>query len=432
MKIESIGGYGEIGKNMTAVTVDGETLILDMGVHVEALVGQGIDMQKMSTRSLVQLGVLPDYRKLEGKKVVGVCISHGHLDHLGAVTRIAPLLKAPVYVAPFSREIIKAELRMARNPPRVDLRTVKCGNKVKIGKNFEVQFVPTAHSIPDASILAVKTKEGTLVYTPDFKFDQSPIIGNKTDMRTLSRLAPVKVTLVDSTRIERLGTTPSESVAKMMIEHAFVRPDAEGIIATTFSSQIARISSLIAVGNRLKRKIVLIGRSLEKYTTAARKLGYLKMKGAKVYGSYREYKSVLAKANLNKKDYFIICTGTQGEPNSVLGKMVDGKLPFKVGGRDWVAFCSEVIPSPINIGLREELESKLQNTGARIFRDLHVSGHPSKEDVRTLIRTLKPKTILPAHGDMPKQLKMAELAMEEGYELGKNIFLLKDGQSIDL
>lgn len=432
MKIEAIGGYGEIGKNMTAITVDDETLILDLGVHVEALVGKDIEMHKMSTRSLVNIGVLPDYRKLDEHKVVGVCVSHGHLDHIGAITRIAPILNAPVYVTPFAREIIKAELHMQRNPPKINMKTVQCGSSVKVGNNFEVQFIPTAHSIPDAAIMAVKTKEGTVVYTPDFKFDQDPVIGNKTDIKALRKLAPVKVAIIDSTRVERLGTTPSESVAKMMIEHAFASPDAEGIIASTFSSQIARIDSLIKMGRKLGRNVVLLGRSLEKYTKAAKKLGYLKLGKAKVYGSYREYKKILAKISRDRAHYFVICTGNQGEPNSVLGRIVNGNLPYRIGARDWVAFCSEVIPTPINIGLREEMEAKLQNTGARIFRDLHVSGHSSREDLRTIMRLLRPQYVLPAHGDRNKQLKLAELAVEEGYKLGENVKVLKDGEAVEI
>ena len=432
MEVYAIGGYGEIGKSMTAITIGDETLVVDVGMHVEAVIAQELDVTKMSTKALVQAGVFPDYRKLVGKKIVGICISHGHLDHAGAICRIVPEIGAPVYTTPFAKEVLLAEASMIKGLPRITVHTVKPGGKVRIGKNFEVHFIPTAHSIPDATILGIKTREGVIAYTPDFKFDQQPVIGHKTDVAALKALAPVKVVFVDSTRIERIGTTPSESVAKMMIEHAFACPDADGIITTTFSSQIARISELIDVGKRLNRQVVLLGRSLEKYTEAARKLGYLKIKQARIYGDAKEYKTLLSKIDKNRKNYFIICTGNQGEPNSVLGKIVDGKLPYHLGPRDWVAFCSEVIPSPINQGLREEMEAKIQNTGARIFRDLHVSGHPSREDVRTLIRLLKPKNIIPSHGDLNKQMKVMELAMEEGYEIGKNVFILKDGQSMVL
>lgn len=434
MKLTAVGGYEEIGKNMTLLTSGGESVILDMGLHVEVLMGQDYDTAGMSQHELTELKALPNDEIIPPqvkRGVVGIAIGHGHLDHIGGIPKMAHRYDVPILATPFTAEVIKTQIFEERKYKLSrEVRKILPTGRVNLGKRFSVEFVPAAHSIPDAAILAVRTPEGLVVYANDYKFDDHPMLGHKTDVRRLRQLASegVRAFLFDTTRIELDGHTPSEKVAHDKIERTFGElEDTKGVIATTFSSHIARIQGLINVGERMGRRVLLLGRSMEKYSTAAVRSKLLNMGRSKVYGRGPSVEKILR--TIKKKEKFLlIVTGNQGEPNSILDRMANEVLPYKFNEGDAVLFCSEVIPSPINKACRRALEEKLQKKGAEIYKGLHVSGHACRDDIRDMMKILNPEHIIPTHGTPSKIAMAGELANEEGFE---NVHILKDGGMTD-
>lgn len=434
MKLTAVGGYEEIGKNMTLLTSGGESVILDMGLHVEVLMGQDYDTAGMGRRELTELKALPNDDILEPsvrKSVVGIALGHGHLDHIGGITKMAHRYDVPIIATPFTTEVIKSQIVEERKYQLTrEVRKILPAGVVNLGRRFSIEFVPAAHSIPDATILAVRTPEGLVVYANDYKFDEHPMLGHKTDVHRLRQLAAegVRAFIFDTTRIELEGHTPSERVAHDRIEKTFGElEDTKGIIATTFSSHIARIQGLIEIGERMGRRVLLLGRSMEKYSTAAIRTKFLNLSRAGVFGNSRSMEKMLRSVK-QKEKFLLIVTGNQGEPNSVLDRMANEVLPYRFNEGDAVLFCSEVIPSPINKACRRALEEKLQKKGAEIYKGLHVSGHACRDDVRDMMKILNPEHIIPTHGT-PSKIEMAgALAKEEGFE---NVHILRDGGSVE-
>lgn len=434
MEITAVGGYSEIGKNMTCIVSGDEAVILDMGIHVEKLMGHDYDITRMSRKELTKLEVLPDDRVIENvkKKVVGIVIGHAHLDHIGAVTKLAHNYNVPVLMTPFSAEVLREQVfEEKKYVLDREIVTVLPIGRVPLGKTTTVEFIPAAHSIPDATILAVHTLEGTVVYANDYKFDDTPVLGDKTDVRRLRALGEkgVKAMIFDTTRVDREGSTPSEQVAKQKIDGAFAGLEANGIITTTFASHIARLQTLINAGERMGRRVILLGRSMSKYVGCANKLELLETKKAKVHANPRDMETVLKRISGKKEKYMLIVTGNQGEPNSVLDRIANEVLPYDFHKGDAVMFCCEVIPSPTNIACRKNLEKKLLSKGASIYKGLHVSGHAAKEDIRRMINLISPENVIPTHGGIEK-LKLAKaLAEEEGFD---KVHLLQDGESLEI
>ena len=284
-------------------------------------------------------------------------------------------------------------------------------------------------------MILVKTKYGDVLYTNDFKFDNNPTLGEKPNYKALERIGKsnnLKVLIVDALYAEDPRKTPSEVVAKEMLREVLLETNSEGkvIIVTTFSSHIARIRSIINLGKKLNRRIILMGRSLTKYIKVAEDIGLVNFsKDCKIvtYGS--QIRRFFTKVQHPEKCLFVV-TGHQGEPDAVLGKLVNRKwLKFHEG--DHVIFSSSIIPVKQNFINRELLENELKKFKVRIFRDVHVSGHAGREDLRDLVNMVKPEFIIPAHGDVPKSKAMKELAMELGYTEDK-IKLIKTGDKISL
>jgi len=308
---------------------------------------------------------------------------------------------------------------------------------VKGKKNHQVEFLNITHSTIQASLIAVHTPKGVVIYANDFKFDDFPILGKKPNYERLKELAKegVLAVVVDSLYSSEERKTPSERIARDLLEDVLftVENKNASIFITTFSSHIARLKSIVDFGKKLNRKVVFLGRSLHKYVSAAIKVDLCPFSKDIVLTTYsNEVKKVLKKVELDRSKYLVVCTGHQGEPGSIMDKISRGALPFNFLPNDQVIFSSRVIPSPINVANRSQLEKKLKEKGVRIFTDVHVSGHCAREDLRDFINMLKPKHIIPAHGDITKLTPMAELAGELGYTLGKNLHLVQNGQTIDL
>jgi len=436
--IYTIGGYEEVGKNMTAIEYEGEVVIIDMGIRLDrVLIHEDVNFQRMSSRELRKIGAIPDDTSLKNKKVVAIAFSHGHLDHIGAVAKLAPHYpNVPIYGTPYTIKLTKNEVKSEQyfevtNP----MYETNYGEIVQVSENLAIEFVQITHSIPQTSFVVVHTPEGAIVYACDFKFDNNNPMGERPDYKRLKEIGQegVKVLIAESTRVAQETKTPSEAVAKMLLEDFFLYEgmDEKGLIATTFASHIARLQELIDIANKMGRQAILVGRSLAKYTGIAKQLGLIKMKGSKVVRSTNAVQKTLREVAQAKENYLLIVTGHQGEPGAVLTRMANGEL-YNLGKEDTVVFSTGVIPNPLNIAQRYALETKLRMRGVRMIKDLHVSGHASREDHRYLIKLLNPENIVPAHGEFRMLTHYAEMAEEEGYLIGKDVFVSRNEYKVEI
>jgi len=450
IRVYTLSGYEGVGKNMTAIEYSrdgrqGEVVVVDMGIRLDrVLIHEDVNIQKFPTDELRRLGAIPDDRPLKGKRVVAIALSHGHLDHIGAIAKIAPHYpEVPVYGTPYTVRLAKSEVRNEKankekgehfeflNP----FYEVDYGEIIQVSENLALEFIQITHSIPQSSMVVVHTPEGAVVYACDYKFDHNNPLNEKPDYARLKKLGKegVKILIPESTRVAEETKTPSEAVARMLLEDFFLYEgmESEGLIATTFASHIARLQELIWIAKEMNRQAILIGRSLAKYTGIAKQLGLIKMKGSRVLRSPKAIKKVLAEVSENREKYLLIVTGHQGEPGAVLTRMANGDI-YDIGERDTVVFSAGVIPNPLNVAQRYSLETKLRMKGVRLIKDLHVSGHASREDHRYLVRLLNPENIIPAHGDFRMLTHYAELAEEEGYKIGSDVFVSRNGDVVNV
>lgn len=446
MKIHTIGGFSEVGKNMTAVEVGGNVFVFDMGLFLPPIVEleEQEREKKYGEKRLRNLGAIPedtllDRSNLRGK-VRAIFLGHAHLDHIGAIPYIASRYNAEIIGTPFTTEVLKTILRDEGISLRNKIKAIQPNSSYIVeGKNkkYTVDFINITHSTPQTSMIALHTPEGVVLYANDFKFDNSPVLGKKPNYEKLREIAKegVKVLVVDSLYSSNERKTPSEKVARTLLEDVMLTTSNQnsGMIITTFSSHIARLKSIVDFGKQLRRKIVFVGRSLHKYVSAAKKVKICPFYGDIALLSYRkQVESFLKQINKNRTKYLLVCTGHQGEPHSVLDRLSRNELPFSFKSEDHIIFSSSIIPTPISISNRNQLEKRLKKRGVRIFGDVHVSGHASREDLRDFINMINPEHIIPAHGDLSKLTPMAELASELGYKLGKEVHIMQDGQKLRL
>jgi ribonuclease J len=436
LEIIAVGGYEEVGRNMTLVKSGDESVIIDMGIRLDrVMIHEDTDITKLGEDELIRRGIVPDDSVVEGK-VKAIILSHGHLDHIGAVPYLAEKYNAPIIGTPFTIELVKAEQRY-KGKLKNQLVTLEHGETVELSRHMSMEFVRMTHSIPHSSMCALHTKEGTLVYANDFKLDDSPVIGDKPDYDRLKELGSegVKAVIVETLRVHEPGRTPSEAVAKKLVEDIILKTDPDkGTLITTFSSQIARLTSIVEMASSMGRIPVLLGRSMQKYSSIAERLGLLDLpEGTRVYGDQKSIKKAFNRIVKDGKDkYLPVVTGHQGEPDALLSKIANGKMPYRIEKDDQVIFSSYTIPNPINQANKYTLETKLRMQGARIFEGCHVSGHASREDHRDIINMLNPENIIPCHGDLRMLAGYTELAEELGYRMEKDIFLRRHGQKVVL
>lgn len=443
IKVYAIGGYNEVGRNMTALQLDEDVIVFDCGFYLPPIV-EAEEKEKVYTEKKLRImGAIPDDFLIEDyglkEKVRAILISHAHLDHIGAVPYLSNKYKCDIISTPFTLEILKTLLKDNNLYLHNKIRTIHPNTSliVKGEKDRKVEFINITHSTLQASLIVVHTDKGAVVYANDFKFDNNPIVGKRPNYERLRELGKegVLALIVESLYGNTEGKTPSEKIARNLLEDVMLTPENKDavIIVTTFSSHIARLKSIVDFAKQLKRKPVLIGRSLKKYVGAAIKLKLCPFaKDIKLASYKKEVEKVLKEISKNKSKYVLVCTGHQGEPGSILDRLSKHELPFKIDKRDHVIFSSNVIPTPISIANRSQLEKRLKDKGVRIFSGVHVSGHAYREDLRDLITMLKPKHLIPAHGDMNNLSSLAELSKEEDYILGKTVHILQNGQSLAL
>lgn len=440
MEICAVGGYNEVGKNMTAVKIGDEVIIIDMGFYLPAIVNlEEEEKPKVSLKQLEGVGAIPDDSSIADwkDKVKAIIIGHCHLDHCGAVPYLAEKYKCPVYGTPFTIEVIKSILEDEKIRIKNDLRKVEPNSIVKITENIKLELIGITHSTPQSAMVLLDTKEGKILYCNDFKFDNYPTLGKKPNYERLRKLANENVVALisESLYAAREGKTPSEKIARELLMDVLLNTNNKGkaIFVTTFASHLERISSVIEFSKILKRQIIFVGRSMAKYINAAERVNVVKFsKEGAVIGYSKQIKKELAKIQKNKDKYIVVCTGSQGEPNSILDKIVRKQIEFSFSEGDQVIFSCKTIPDPLNIANRELLESRLKKSRVRIFTDIHSSGHASSEDLRDLIDMVKPRNVIPSHGDNTKLNALAEIAKECGYKMGKDIHLMYNGKRIKL
>jgi len=437
VEILPLGGLGEVGKNMTAIGFDGNYIIVDMGIRLDSIMAfEDAELGEMSREELININGIPDDRSIRKRKVQAIVFTHGHLDHIGAVGKLASAYNAPIYGTPFTLELVKRVIREERVfKVKNERRAVMPGDSVEVD-DIEFEFIPAAHSILQTVFVAARGANETILCASDFKLDEEPLIGSKTDRTRLKQLASdgLLAALVGAIRVDEPGPTPSEGHAREMLREAMGEASSTGeaVLVTTFSSHITRLKSIVDLSFELGRTPVLVGRSLRNYCTAAIDLGLVDFPPElRIHGRPNAVHNLLREIEKSKGDYVLVCTGHQGEPTSVLSRIANGQLPFKVRRGDEVIFSASVIPNPINESNRELLETKLRAQGASIHRDVHVSGHAGRIDTKEFLEFAKPEHLIPCHSTMDKLRLMAELGRELGYPNG-HLHLLRNGSCLRL
>ena len=422
---------------MTALEVRDGIVILDMGYDMEELIDMENTSESSSTKMMIQSGVIPNDKVLykQREKVKGIVIGHGHLDHVGAVAKMAGSYSCPIFASPYTMKIVEEQISQDNKEVKNERIVLEPGTIHNLTSNIAIEFVKVTHSIPDSMLTVLHTPEGRMVYGLDFRIDRKPVLGGKVDFDRLKQLGDegVKVLVGDSTRVGDRGTSSTESAVKEQLSNLFnqLYKDQSAVIVTTFSSHIERLKSIMEV-NDGRRKVALIGRSLKEYTKAARDLGYLNLKSVEIASFREEVNDLFEKISKNRDQWLIVCTGNQGEERSVLKKLSKDQYPFLLEAGDHVVFSSSTIPTLINKAERYKLERNLKRKNVTMHLDIHASGHGHREDLRLLIQTLKPEIMIPAHGDIHKLAEHATLAQEEGYTLNENLFICENGSVLEV
>ncbi|MBS3171883.1 RNase J family beta-CASP ribonuclease [Candidatus Woesearchaeota archaeon] len=439
IEIAPVGGYSEVGKNMTAIKVDDEVVILDVGLYLPAIVGFEEEQGLLSSDELIKIGAIPDDNKIKEwwPKIKAILISHCHLDHLGAVPYLCNKYKSPIIGTQYTIEVLKKIINDNNTKIKNKLKPIEFNKRFKISENISCELINVTHSTLQTAIIVLHTKYGTIVYANDFKIDENPVLGEKTNIKALKNLKNVKMLILDSLYSKFRQKTPSENVARQMLKEALLNEEHKGraIIVTTFSSHIARLHSISEFGKRLNRKVVFLGRSLGKYISSAQNLDLINFgKNVEIVTWPKQIEKKLKEIEKNDRGkYLIICTGNQGEPKSVLSKLINKTFHFEFLPNDLVVFSCNVIPTKINIHNREVMEQKLKNYKVTILKGIHQSGHACGEDMKNLIKLLKPEHIIPTHGDHDKLIHLSKIAVDElNYEFGKTVHLLNNGDKLQI
>ncbi|MDD4137297.1 MAG: RNase J family beta-CASP ribonuclease [Methanoregula sp.] len=442
IEIIAVGGYDEVGRNMTAVRCGKEIVIFDMGLRLDQLmIHEDAEVDEMHSLDLIKIKAIPDdtiLQTVDGTVKAIVC-SHGHLDHIGAIPKLAHRYKAPIIATPYATELIRQQISGEKKFSVANrLFALSAGQKYTISQNLVLEFVHTQHSIIDTVTPVLHTPHGAIVYACDFKFDRSPVIGKPPDFARFRQLGKegVLALIVESTYIHRPGHCPSERIARDLVRDVItsLEDDKGAIIVSTFSSHISRVKTIAECAAEIGRRPVFLGRSMEKYSVTAEQMKFVSFpQTTSVFGNRRTVDRVMRRMMKEGKDKFLpIVTGHQGEPGSILTRLAQGDTPYQLSKGDKVLFSANVIPNPMNFGQRYVVEQLLKKTGARIFEDLHVSGHAYREDHYEFVQMLQPQHIVPAHGDLQMGATYAEFAGDLGYTSNKDVHPMRNGERLTI
>ena len=416
LRIIPLGGLGEVGRNLMVYEYNGEILIVDTGLMFPENDMLGVDY------------IIPDltYLAQHRSQVRGIVITHGHEDHIGAIHHVLNEVNAPIFATPLTRGLLEVKLGRNGLGSKADLRTVQAGETVEIGP-FKVEFYHVCHSIPDGVGLGIYTPAGLIVHSGDYKFDHTPVDGKASDYARLANYSEhgVLALLADSTNSERAGWTPSEKVVDAGLEDVFSQA-AGRIIIASFASLISRMQQVANAAERHNRKLAFVGTSMIDNMKMASKLGYLDFPEGLVV-------PVDQALNMPDDEVVIMCTGSQGEPTSILGRLSIGtNRLFDIEKGDTVVLSSHPIPGNEENVYR--VVNRLFQRGANVIYEaiapVHVSGHASQEEMKLLIHLTRPKFFIPIHGELRQLNRHARLAEEVGIPR-ENIRVIENGQVIE-
>lgn len=444
IEISAVGGWGEVGRNMTAVKAGEHVVIFDMGLHMPNYINlTEEDLSediRLTEKQLKKADAVPIDENIKDWRanVIAIAITHAHLDHIGAVPYIAAKYNCPVYCTPFSAAILRTLCADEDIDLPNDIIELKPGKTVNLTKDLKLEFIRTTHSTPQTIIATLHTPEGAVIYANDYKLDNHPLLGKPPDYDRFKEIGKkgVLALIQDCIYARDHKHTPSEQVAKEMLKEVLLDMDTKGkgLIVTTFASHIARLKTIADFGRQIKRKVVFAGRSIAKYVYAAKDANVIDLtKQAEVLKYSRQVRRKLKEIQAKgKSKYLLVVTGHQGEPKSALNKMLTGVYDWDFNSDDHVIFSASVIPAEINQKNRAEMDEKLKSHGVRLFTDLHVSGHSSREDMRDIINMLKPAHLFPTHGDKDMMNAFNELAVEMGFKMDETLHPLTSGQRLKL
>ncbi|MFB6147128.1 MAG: RNase J family beta-CASP ribonuclease [Halobacteriaceae archaeon] len=444
VELATIGGYEEVGRQMTAVRAGDDVVIFDMGLNLsKVLLHDNVETETMHSLDLIDMGAIPDDRvmsELQGD-VQAIVPTHGHLDHIGAISKLAHRYDAPVVATPFTTELVKGQLEGEQKfGSDNELVEMEAGERMSIAPNVDLEFVHVTHSIIDAINPVLHTPEGAVVYGLDKRIDHDPVLEDPIDMKRFRELGRegegVLAYIEDCTNAGKKGRTPSESVARRHLRDViYSLEDYEGgIVATTFSSHVSRVRSLVEFAREIGRQPVLLGRSMERYSGAAERLGFVDFPDdLGMFGHRKSVDRVFKRImDEGKEQYLPIVTGHQGEPRAMLTRMGRGETPYEIDDGDKVIFSARVIPEPTNEGQRYQSERLLGMQGARIYDDIHVSGHLRTEGHYQMLDALQPQNVIPAHQDLEGYAPYVDLAEKQGYETGRDLHICRNGDLLSL
>jgi len=400
LRIVPLGGLGEIGKNMMSIEYGENLIVVDAGIMFPENDMLGIDY------------IIPDFGYLKERKdkVRGIVITHGHEDHTGAIRHLLDDIPAPIYATKLTRGLLEVKLARGGMLKEAKLNTIQAGETLELGP-FKLEFFHVCHSIPDCVGLGITTPAGLVVHTGDYKFDHTPVDGWPTDFGKLGELGGrgVLALLADSTNADEPGWTPSEA----MIDPAFdaVFREAKGrILIGTFASLISRMQQAAQAAARHGRKMAFVGTSMQENAKMARKLGYLDVPDELIVTPEQAF-------NMKPSEVLLMCTGTQGEPSSILGRLsTNTNRQFDLLPGDTVVLSSHPIPG--NEEMVHRTINRLFHRGAEVIYDpiapVHVSGHASQEEMKVMLQLVRPKFFIPIHGELRHLKQHAALAREIG------------------
>ncbi|HEV7133856.1 MAG TPA: ribonuclease J [Gaiellaceae bacterium] len=418
-RIIPLGGLGEVGKNMTALEADGSILIIDAGLAFPRDEHLGVDL------------VLPDFSYLAEREsmIRGVVLTHGHEDHVGSLPYLMREVKIPVVVATrLTLGLVKSKLDEHGLLREADLREAAPGDEPFNLGPFRIELVRMAHSIPDAAAVVIETPGGRIVHTGDYKIDHTPVDGQRTDVGKLAEIGNrgVDLLLGDSTNAERPGVTQSEKVVGEAFRSIF--PSRKGkILVASFASNVHRMQQAVDVGIDCGRKVAFIGRSMRKNSNIARSLGYMDVPDDAILRPNEL-------AELPPEQQLILCTGSQGEPMSAMTRIAyNDHQNVSVDAGDTVIISAKPIPG--NELRVHDAINRLARSGAEVLHEdnapVHVSGHGRADELRTILALLRPKSVMPVHGEFRMLAAHAQLARESGVA-EENIVLAENGSVVEL
>ena len=417
LRIISLGGLGEIGKNITVYECGEDILIVDCGLAFPDDDLLGVDM------------VIPDFTYLTRNrdKIRGVFLTHGHEDHIGGLPYLLREIGVPVYGTALTLGLVEGKLREHGLVGKVRLAVVRPGETIKAGC-MAVEFIHVNHSIPDACALAVHTPDGVVIQTGDYKIDYTPIESEVIDLARFGELGSqgVLALLADSTNAEKPGSTPSERIVGDSFDKLFKNAGSKRIIIATFASNIHRIQQIIDAAVKTERKVAVFGRSMLNVVSVATQLGYLTVKPGTII-------DVEQMRSYTDEQLVVVCTGSQGEPMSALSRMSTGDhRQVRVGPSDYIILSATPIPG--NEKLVGNVVNDLMKLGADVIYermyDVHVSGHACQDETKMILSLTRPKYFVPVHGEYKHLMKNAGVARSMGMER-KNIIISDIGRVIE-